>query len=87
VEVGSHFVAFRGGADGPAGLLLAINPSSISHISSYYDKKRRENMLRLHLVNGRTVAVFESDAENVLEKLGLEQYVNDWVYNLEKDVG
>jgi hypothetical protein len=33
------FVPLQGGADGPAGLLLAINPQSVSHISSVWDKK------------------------------------------------
>jgi len=81
-----HFIAFRGGADGPAGLLLAINPASVSHITSYYDKKLAQNILRIHLNNGRHIMVYEPDVADTLEKLGLEEFVEDWTFNLEKDI-
>jgi hypothetical protein len=69
-----HFVGFRGGADGPAGLLLAINPASVSHISSYYDKTEGQSILRLHLNNARIIKVFEPDVGDVLEALGLAEF-------------
>ena len=81
------FIPFRGGADGPAGLLLAINPQSVSHISSVYDKKLSQNILRIHLNNGRHILVFEADAADTLEALGLSEFVEDWTFNLEKDIG
>ncbi len=87
MEVTSNFVAFRGGAGGPAGLLLAVNPSSISHISSAWSKEFKQNILRLHLSNGRHVAVLEADVNDVLEKLGLSEFIEDWVFSLEKDIG
>ncbi len=87
MEVTSNFVAFRGGANGPAGLLLAINPAAISHISSAWSKEFKQNVLRLHLSNGRHVAVFEADVNDVLEKLGLEEFVENWTLDLERDIG
>jgi hypothetical protein len=85
--LGEHFIPFRGGADGPAGLLLAINPASVSHISSYWDKSLGQNVLRLHLNNGRYIKVFEADTADTLTSLGLDEFVEDWTFNLEKDVG
>jgi transposase-like protein len=87
MEVSGHFIPFRGGANGPAGLLLAINPNSVSHISSVWSKEFKQSMLRLHLNNGRLVSVFEPDVAGVLEKLGLDEFVEDWVFSLEKDIG
>ena len=81
------FIPFRGGADGPAGLLLAINPQSVSHITSVYDKKLSQNILRIHLNNGRHILVFEAGAADVLERLGLDEFVEDWVFDLERDLG
>jgi len=81
-----HFIPFRGGADGPAGLLLAINPHSVSHISSVWDKRAQQNILRIHLNNGRHISVFEADVNDTLEALGLDEFVEDWVLNLEKDL-
>jgi hypothetical protein len=46
-----------------------------------------QNILRLHLVNGRHVILFESDVNDVLEALGLSEFVEDWVLDLEKDQG
>jgi hypothetical protein len=86
-QMGDHFVSLRGGADGPAGLLLAIAPAHITHISSCFDKRERVNMLRLHLANGRVIGVYEPHANDVLEVLGLGELTNDWVLNLEKDIG
>ncbi len=80
------FLAFRGGANGPAGLLLAINPANVSHISSVWSKEFKQNILRLHLNNGRHVSVLEADVNDVLEKLGLGEFVEDWVFSLEKDI-
>src|SRR5215213_1215419 len=60
---------------GPKGLLLAINPASVSHISSVWSKQLGQNILRIHLNNGRAVQVFESDAADTLEALGLEVFV------------
>jgi hypothetical protein len=76
----------RGGADGPAGLLLAVNPSSISYVASLYDTKLSQNVLRLHMNNTRVIEVFESEAAVVLEALGLNEFVEDWVLDLEKDL-
>jgi hypothetical protein len=85
-NVTGHFIPFRGGADGPAGLLLAINPASVSHISSCWDKSIGQNVLRLHLNNGRYIKVFEAAADT-LKSLALDEFVEDWTLNLEKDVG
>jgi hypothetical protein len=81
-----HFVAFRRPADGPAGLLLAVNPSTVSHISSCWDREHQQNILRIHLINGRYIRIFESEVEDVLEALGLSEYTSDWTLNLERDV-
>jgi len=85
--VNKHLIPLRGGADGPAGLLLAVNPQSISHVTSRWDKREQMNMLVLHLANGRPVGVYETHANAVLEALGLEEFTNDWVLSLEKDLG
>jgi len=82
-----HFVPFRGGANGPAGLLLAVNPGNVSHISSVWSKEFKQSILRLHLNNGRHVSVLEPDVNDVLEKLGLEEFVEDWTLDLERDIG
>jgi hypothetical protein len=81
-----RFIAFRGGADGPAGLMLAINPRNVDLITSVYDKNHQQDVLRLHLSNGRIVKVFASDVKDVLEALELGEYVGDWILNLEKDI-
>jgi hypothetical protein len=65
--------------------LLAINPDSVAYISSAYHKGAGQNMLRLHLNNGRVIWVYEADAQMVLESLGLE--TEDWVLTLERDLG
>ncbi len=87
MEVTSNFVAFRGGAGGPAGLLLAVNPMAVSHISSAWSKEFKQSLLRLHLTNGRLVSVFEADVNDVLEALGLSEYVENWTLDLERDIG
>jgi hypothetical protein len=87
MEMSGHFLPFRGGANGPAGLLLALNPASVSHISSVWSKEFKQNMLRIHLNNGRLVSVFEDDVNDTLEKLGLEEFAGDWVFSLERDIG
>jgi hypothetical protein len=43
-------------------------------------------MLRLHLNNGRAIGVYEAHAGDVLEALGLDEFVEDWVLDLTKDV-
>ena len=58
-----------------------------AHISSCWDKRLEQNILRLHLVNGRHVILFESDVNDALEALGLSEFVEDWVLDLEKDQG
>ena len=83
----SPLLPLRGGADGPSGLLLGINPASISYVASFYDTKLSQSLLRLHMNNSRVIEVFESDAATVLEALGLGEFVEDWVLNLEKDLG
>jgi len=85
--VARGLLPLRGGADGPSGLLLGINPGSISYVASFYDTKTAQNLLRLHMNNGRVIEVFESDAATVLEALGLGEFVEDWVLDLEKDLG
>jgi hypothetical protein len=80
-------LSIRGGADGPAGLMLGINPASISYVSSCWDKGLEQNVLRIHLNNGHYIRVFERDVATVLETLGLNEFVEDWVLNLERDIG
>jgi hypothetical protein len=46
-----------------------------------------QNILRIHLNNGRHVLVFEAGAADVLERLGLDEFVEDWTLNLERDIG
>ncbi len=87
MEVRSNFTPFRGGASGPAGLLLAVNPHAISHISSAWSKEFKQSLLRLHLNNGRHISVFEADVNDVLEALGLSEYVENWTLDLERDIG
>ena len=82
-----HFIPLRGGAEGPAGLLLAVAPANVSHISSVWSKEFKQNLLRIHLANGRFISVFESDVQDTLEALGLEEFTEDWVLNLERDIG
>src|SRR5215211_2268643 len=85
--VARGLLPLRGGADGPAGLLLGINPDSISYVASLYDTKTQQNLLRLHMNNARVIEVFESDAATVLESIGLGEFVEDWTLNLERDLG
>ena len=66
---------------------MAINPASVSHISSVYDKKLSQNILRIHLNNGRHVLVFKASTADVLERLGLDEFVEDWTLTLERDIG
>jgi len=82
-----HFLPLRGGAQGPAGLLIAINPSNISHICSAWSKEFKQSMLLLYLNNGRRIGVFAENANDVLEALGLEEYVDGWTLDLERDLG
>jgi len=86
-EGAGPFVPLRGGASGPGGLLLAINPGSVAYISSYFDKKHEQNLLRFPLNNGRTIGVYEADAPDALEALGLGEFVDGWVLDLERDLG
>ena len=53
---------------------------------SYYDKKLAQNILRIHLNNGRQILVYEVDAADALERLGLGEFVQDWTLNIERDV-
>ena len=46
-----------------------------------------QNILRIHLNNGRQVLVFEAGVADVLERLGLDEYLEDWKLNLESDIG
>ena len=84
--VENGFIALRGGAGGPAGLLLAINPQRVAYISSCWSKEFKENVLRIHLNNGRHITVFEADVADTLEALGLSEYTEDWILNLERDI-
>lgn len=54
---------------------------------SYYDKKLAQNILRIHLNNGRQILVYEEDAADALERLGLGEFVQDWTLNIERNVG
>jgi hypothetical protein len=83
----SPLLPLRGGADGPSGLLLGLNVNSIAYVSSAWDKNLKQNVLRIHLNNGHYIRVFESDAVETLETLGLNEFVEDWVLDLEKDLG
>jgi hypothetical protein len=82
-----HLIPIRGGADGPAGLLLGLNVNSIAYVSSAWDKNLKQNVLRIHLNNGHYIRVFESDVAETLETLGLNEFVEDWTLNLERDLG
>ena len=53
---------------------------------SCYDKKLPQNILRIHLNNGRSIMVYEDGAAETLEKLALDEFVEDWVFNLERNV-
>ena len=64
-----------------------LNDAKVSHISSCWDKSLGQNVLRLHLNNGRYIKVFEADTADTLTSLGLDEFVEDWTFNLEKDVG
>jgi hypothetical protein len=66
---------------------LAVNKYSISHVASRWSKQHQQNLLLICMNNGRHVAVFEDAANDVLEDLGLGQFVGDWVLDLEKDLG
>jgi hypothetical protein len=84
--VSGHFIPLRYPAQGPGGLLLALNMHSISHVSSRWSKEHKQNVLLVHLNNGRHVAVFEEDVNNVLEALGLEEFADSWWLDLERDL-
>ena len=47
----------------------------MSHISSCWDKSLGQNVLRIHLKNRRYIRVFEADAGDTLEALGLSEFV------------
>jgi hypothetical protein len=81
-----HFIPLRYPARGPAGLLLALNAHSISHVSSRWSREHEQNVLLIHLNNGRHVMVFEEGVADVLEAMGLNEFVEDWTLNLEKDL-
>ncbi len=82
----AEFIPFRGGASGPAGTLLAINPAHVAAISSVWSKEHRQTMLRIHLTTGAIITVHESDAGNVLAELGLDEFVGNLVLDLVKDL-
>ena len=62
-------------------------PSSVAYVSSIFDEKAGQSVLRLHLNNGRTVAVFEPDAPDMLAQLGLDEFGEDWTLNLVRYIG
>jgi len=66
--------------------MLGVNPASVAFVASVWDERSRENCLHLHLNNGRIIEVRESGAETVLEALGLEEFVEGWVLDLERDL-
>jgi hypothetical protein len=82
-----HFLAFSGGVTATGGKLLAVNPSSISAIFSMWSKEYKEYVLTLLLINGRQIRIRESDVAHALEELGLSEYTEGWVLNLETDIG
>jgi hypothetical protein len=84
--VSGHLIPIRGQARGKAGLLLGLNPQSVSYVSSCWDDQTRQNALRIHLNNGRVVSVGEEGANDVLEALGLGEFVDDWWFDLQKDL-
>jgi hypothetical protein len=77
---------FRRPADGPAGLMLALNTDMITCITSVWDKKLAQNVLHIHLVNTKYIKIYEDDVPGVLETLGLGEFVDDWTLNLMKDL-
>jgi hypothetical protein len=87
VEVGSPFLPFEGGASSPSGKLLAINPQSVAAVYSEWDKRSKQNTLCILLNSRQVIRVFEADAPSALEDLGLGQYADNWVLNLETDIG
>ena len=68
-------------------MLLGLNVNSIAYVSSAWDKGLKQNVLRIHLNNGHYIRVFESDVAETLETLGLNEFVEDWTLNLERDLG
>ncbi|MBD0328267.1 MAG: hypothetical protein ICV68_17750 [Pyrinomonadaceae bacterium] len=82
-----HFIPFEGGASTTAGKLLALNPSSVSAIYSEWDKRSKQNTLCILLNSRQVIRVLEEDAPGALEDLGLGELANNWVLNLETDIG
>jgi prefoldin subunit 5 len=67
---------------------LAVNPSSISHVTTAWSREHKQTILRLHLVgSGSYVAVLGESAEDVLIDLGLGEYVENYTLDLTKDLG
>jgi hypothetical protein len=68
-----------------------LNPEAkqrrAQEVIACWDKSLGQNVLRLHLNNGRYIKVFEADTADTLTSLGLDEFVEDWTFNLEKDVG
>jgi hypothetical protein len=89
VEKGGPFISLRAQASTPGGiLLLAVNPSSISHVTTAWSKEHRQTILRLHLVGSNNyVAILAASAEDVLIDLGLGEYVENYTLDLTKDLG
>ena len=67
---------------------MAVNPSSISHVTTAWSREHKQTILRLHLVRSNSyVAVLAESAEDVLIDLGLGEYVENYTLDLTKDLG
>jgi hypothetical protein len=83
----NHFIPFSGGASGPAGKLIAVAPANVSAIYSQWDKTHKQSVLCILLNSSQVIKVYEQDAPSALEDLGLGQFADSWVLDLETDLG
>jgi hypothetical protein len=80
-----NFVPLRGGAPGPAGILVGVNLHAVDYCYGCWDERIGQSVLRLAISSGRTIQVTGRDeVELFLDLLGLEG--RPWKLNLERDI-
>jgi len=81
-----NFIPFKGGVTATGGKLLWVNENSVAAGFSMWSKEYKEYMLVLLLNNNRQIRIREDDAPAALEELGLGEYSDSWILNLEADL-
>jgi hypothetical protein len=83
VDHAPNFIPLTGRAPGRAGYLVAVNADAVNFVSSEWNAKERETVLRLHTSGGSIVEIAGEDAiEETLGRLGLSGV--EWQLHLER---